>query len=333
MHRSLLPLAFSAMALSACVAAQDLKYVSKEGKPIMAVAQQIDQSCGVDLRAATVLDGINTNVLRVDLRSKDKTLDERVERARSVARYLKTHNLIPKGHYRISFDFPVSFQMGCMPVNLYDRVQLELGELRLIQALPAQRVMSYDQLIRGRMGQVVLDDTQWNIPFFLNVDRVELAPQVMGQAAGPDQVFVSVHAVWTNIGTQTATMGDDPWRLVTLKDGAAGARVAILDGGATHLARNGGSIKLPPVNPGASEQRWYVFRVDRKYLTGKVPLGFARQRFAKANAKDPWQKAGFEMLVPIKNAQPVASLPPPQSVLLAASEDWSTLTPHQEQAP
>jgi hypothetical protein len=312
-------------ALAACIPnPQDLKGLSPQGARVMELVEAVREELGGDIRTATVLDGINTNVLRVDMRSKDKTLEERITRAQAVARYLKEKGAIPANHYRISFDFPVAFQVGCMPMNLYERVQLETQNFRVIQALPAQRVMSYDQQIRGQMGEVVLDDAQWNIPFFMTVDRVELAREVMGEKARPNETFVSVHARWTNIGTHVATMSDDPWRLVETREGVAGETLALLDGGSTHLARNAGSIKLPPVEPGQSQERWYVFRVPTEKLY-KGSVAFARQRFAKATQKDAWQKAGFELIVPIKNGFAPAREPAEGQALDALTEDWRTL--------
>ena len=135
-------------------------------------------------------------------------------------------------------------------MNLYERVQLDTKHFNPIQVLPAQRVMSYDGLIRGGIGETILDDAQWNIPFFLNVDRVEIAQEVMGVTAKPDESFVSVHAVWTNIGTAKATMRDDPWRLVEGGGSKEGQVVAIMDGGSTHLARNDLHSHMDGVEPG-----------------------------------------------------------------------------------
>lgn len=293
----------------------------------MARSSVLADSFGVDLRSATLLDGINTNVLRIDMRSKDKTLDERINTAQRVARWLKEQGAIPDKHHRIAFDFPVTFQVGCAPINLYERVQLETRAFQVIQKLPAQRVLAYDQQIRGQIGEVVLDDVQWNIPFFVVVDKVELSREVMGVAAAADQVFVSVHARWTNVGTSVATMTDDPWRLVEGPGAKEGQQVAILDGGPTHLARNGGKIKLDPVQPGEARDRWYVFRVPLQRLQGG-PLVFARQRFAKQSTQDKtWLKAGFEVSIPVKDGQPAAVLPAPGAPVEFTSADWRTPAP------
>ncbi|MEW5854292.1 MAG: hypothetical protein AB2A00_36295 [Myxococcota bacterium] len=297
--------------------------LSPEGRAVLRLHQRIKDSFGADVRSATVLDGINVNVLKLDIRTDDKTLPDRVKRAQEVARFLAEQDALPRNAFRLVFDFPVSFQLGCMPVSFYERVQLETRGFTPVQVLPAQRVLSYDQAIVGEMGKVVLDDAVWNIPFFATVDQVEVSREVMGVQARPDEVFVSVHAVWTNIGTGTATMSDDPWRLVEGAGPKKGELVAILDGGNTHVARNGGHIKVPPVEPGKSQERWYVYRVPTARLAAG-PLAFARQRFAKQNAKEKeWQKAGFELWVQIKNGHGAVEPTVGQPVIFE-SDDWRT---------
>ena len=297
---------------------------SPQGKAVMAQVEALRQEFDVDLRSATVLDGVNVNVLRIDMRSKDKTLADRVTTAQKVARFLKSKGALPEEQYRVSFDFPVSFQVGCAPVNLYERVQLDTKHFNPIQVLPAQRVMSYDGLIRGGIGETILDDAQWNIPFFLNVDQVEIAQEVMGVTAKPDESFVSVHAVWTNIGTAKATMSDDPWRLVEGGGAKEGQVVAILDGGSTHLARNDGRIKMDVVEPGHTRERWYVFRVPNERLKGGA-ITFARQRFAKSTFQDKdWKKAGYEIVVPIKDANALGGWPQAGKPLIVTSSNWSS---------
>lgn len=184
-----------------------------QGQAVMAHKAALEDLLGVELRSATALDGINTNVLRIDLKSRDKTLAQRTVTSQKVAAYLRDHQALPKDHPRVVFDFPVSFTLGCAPISLYERVQLETQRWTPVQQLAAQRVMANDGVIPGSVGEVILDDAQWNVPFFLNVDRVELAQEVMGVPAGDQDLFVSVHALWTNIGMVTATMGDDPWHL------------------------------------------------------------------------------------------------------------------------
>jgi hypothetical protein len=295
----------------------------------MALKKEVDRSLEVELRSATLLDGVNVNVLKLDVRSRDKTLEERMERARRIARFVAERGALPAGHSRIVVDFPVSFQVGCMPVNLYERVQVETTGFAVVQALPAKRVLSYDQAIHGKVGQVLLDDAVWNIPFFVTVDRVELAREVMGVTAKPDELFLSVHALWTNIGLHTATMTDDPWRLVEGEGPRRGEVVALLDNGDTHLARNGGALKMPPVEPGHTQARWYVFRVPVDRLHGG-PMALARQRYSKKEPTDQkWSKAGFDLWVPIKSGHPCDVQPQPGRCLAVTSDDWREAVPAQ----
>ena len=294
---------------------------SREGQAVMALASALEDCCGVRVRAATLLDGVNLSTLRLEVDSEDETLAERSQTAQRVVRLLVARSALPAQHWRVACDFPVSLTVGCMPIRLYDRVQVATRDLAVVQALPAQRILSYDQHIATLIGTPILDDAVWSIPFLLQVENVEISRADAAEDA-LENAFVLVRARWTNWAMQSATMSDDGWRLVEADGSNRGALVALLDGSGAQQTLNASTHKLPPLAPGESAVRVYAYRVAHAQLA-YTALAWARTRYVKKSAAEKkWERAGVELWVPITDGRGMPPLPERGSLTLAAGTDW-----------